>query len=225
MSRNQQKSRSVVDSLLYNTNLPFTDRVMLFPLPEKFKVSHIKNYSGSEDPTEHIETFRSYLVLHGTPDGIACQAFPLTLKGSARDWLGKFSSKSIDNFDTLGRRFLLQFLVGRRRRNPSAYLLTVTQKEMESLRDYIIRFNQEKLTVEDQKDDMILAALLNSNSANCQLMVELARRPPSSLQAFMDKAEDFVNGEEGIDGISANPSELQTTPRQETQGSSNQVRE
>ena len=29
---------SIVEDLMLNTNLPFTDRVMRFPLPDKFKV-------------------------------------------------------------------------------------------------------------------------------------------------------------------------------------------
>lgn len=62
----------MVDDLLLNTNLPFTKRVMRFPLLEKFKVPHIKMYNGSDDPAEHLVTYQTHHVLHRTPDEIAC---------------------------------------------------------------------------------------------------------------------------------------------------------
>jgi hypothetical protein len=57
-----------------------------------------------------MEGFRAHLALHGSPNEIACQAFLLTLKGVAKEWFGNLSPKSIDNFDTLRRQFLNQFL-------------------------------------------------------------------------------------------------------------------
>ena len=79
--------RSIMDNLMQNTSLPFTDRVMKFPLPEKFKVPHIDIYDVEGNPTDHTENFRAHLILRGTPDEIAFRAFPLTLKGRAREWL------------------------------------------------------------------------------------------------------------------------------------------
>jgi hypothetical protein len=38
--------------------------------------------------------------------------------GNARDWLMNLLPRSIDNFDTLGQKFLTQFMSGRVRRKP-----------------------------------------------------------------------------------------------------------
>ncbi|KAB8714926.1 hypothetical protein FH972_026408 [Carpinus fangiana] len=56
--------RSIVDDLMQNANFPFIDRVMRFPLPERFKVQHINRYDGDGNPTDHMENFRAHLILH-----------------------------------------------------------------------------------------------------------------------------------------------------------------
>ena len=49
MAQGRGEDRSIMDDLMQNTNLPFTNRVMRFPLPEKFKVTHIDIYDGNGD--------------------------------------------------------------------------------------------------------------------------------------------------------------------------------
>lgn len=92
------EDRSIVGNLLQNTNLPFIDRVIRFPLLEKFKVPNIDRYDRDDDLADHMESFRAHLVLHNTPDEIACRAFPLTLEGNAESGSGSI------------RQFLTQFL-------------------------------------------------------------------------------------------------------------------
>jgi hypothetical protein len=72
--------------MLEDESLPFTERVKAYPMPYKFKMPWIEKYDGSEDRQDHLEVFREHLILHGTPGEIACRAFPLTLKGVAKDW-------------------------------------------------------------------------------------------------------------------------------------------
>jgi hypothetical protein len=121
---------------------------MRFPLLGKFKDPQVDKYNKSGDHSNHIEGFCTHLALHGTPDKIACRAFPLTLKGVAKEWFGNLKPQSIDSFDMLGCQFLNQFLAIRRRKKNPAYLLSLVQRKAKSLKDYLQRFNQEKLTVE-----------------------------------------------------------------------------
>lgn len=141
--------RLVVEDLFRNTVFPFTVHITNFPLPEKFKVPHMLLFDGNSDPIEHLETYQAHLSLHGTQDKIACWAF----KDNARDWFGRLLPNSINNFDSLVKEFLSQFIVGSKCKNSSTYLFTVKQRQAESLEDYIIRFNHKKLTVDDPKED------------------------------------------------------------------------
>jgi hypothetical protein len=68
---NGDEARLVAKEILEDTHLPFSDRVMVFPMPDKFKMPRISKYDGSGDPTKHLENFRKHLVLHGTPDEIS----------------------------------------------------------------------------------------------------------------------------------------------------------
>ena len=160
------EGRSIAENLMSNTNLPFTDRALRFPLPDKFKVPWIDRYDGSGDPSNHMESFRAHLILHGTPDEIACRAFPLTSKRVAKEWFGNLNPKSIDNFDTLGCQFMNQFLAARRRKKNPAYLLSLVQGKTESLENYMQRFNQEKLTVESPNKQTDRTKIYTRNSMN-----------------------------------------------------------
>jgi hypothetical protein len=146
--------------MLEDESLPFTKRVKAYPMPDKFKMSRIEKYDGSEDPQDHLEAFREHLILHGTPDEIACRAFPLTLKGVAKDWFTGLPPKSVGTFKELGRLFLTQFLATRKRKKNATCLLTMRQGKEESLKDFMLRFNKEKLEVDSPDDKTILNALM-----------------------------------------------------------------
>jgi len=127
MERNGKSRSVVVDKFLRGTDSPFTRRVADYRLPEKFKVPQILSYAGDGDPLDHLENFRAHLDLHGTPDEVACRAFPLTLSGNARDWFRKLPPNSVDQFKKLSKIFLTEFLAFRTRKKPSGYLLSLHQ--------------------------------------------------------------------------------------------------
>jgi hypothetical protein len=66
------EGQSTVENLVVKTNLPFTDKVMRIPLPDKFKDPWVDKYDGSGDPSDHMEGFCAHLTLRGTSDEIAC---------------------------------------------------------------------------------------------------------------------------------------------------------
>ncbi|KAF5459049.1 hypothetical protein F2P56_023038 [Juglans regia] len=135
------------------------------------------------------------MTLHGFPGEVACGAFPLTLKGQAWGCFGALRPGLSSSFEKLAKHFLTQFIASRRRRKPTAYLLTVKQKEGENLKSYLTCFNKERLTTEDQDEKITLAALLGGVWPRSPFMAELARRTPSTLRDFMDWADEFVNAE------------------------------
>lgn len=112
MNQQERGKTTLVDNLLHGKASPFTCRISTIRLPEKFKVPSIAVFTRIEDSTEHLDSYRAHLDLHGTPPEVACRAFPLTLSGNARNWFQKLSLRSIDDFNDLGWKFLTQFLVG-----------------------------------------------------------------------------------------------------------------
>ena len=60
---------------------PFTDDIMVMPLPPKFKESiDIEGYGRTLDPQDHLNTFQSCMYLSGATDVIKCKAFSITLR-------------------------------------------------------------------------------------------------------------------------------------------------
>ena len=130
--------KMMVWEMLDDENLPFFEHVRAYTLPDKFKMPRVEKYDGSEDPQAHLEAFREHIVLHGTLDEIACRAFPLTLKGVVKDWFTGFFLKLVGTFKELGRLFLAQFLVTRKRKKSVTYLLILRQGKEETLKDFIL---------------------------------------------------------------------------------------
>jgi hypothetical protein len=184
--------------MLEDESLSFTDRVKAYPMPDKFKMPRIEKYDGSEDPQDHLEAFREHLILHGTPDEIACRAFPLTLKGVAKDWFTGLPPKSVGTFKELGRLFLTQFLATRKRKKNANCLLTMRQGKEESLKDFMLRFNREKLEVDTPDDKTMLCALMQGVRAEGPLMAEVGRKNVNkiTLPQFMKLTEEFIHQEE-----------------------------
>ncbi|XP_042939467.1 uncharacterized protein LOC122274497 [Carya illinoinensis] len=192
---------SSVESLLHQTDLPYSAQIMAVLLPPKFKVPQIDMYDRSKDPVDHLENFKAQTTFHGFQGEIACQAFPLTLKWTITGWFGTLKPKSIDNFEELAKQFLTQFMPSRRQRCPAAYVLTVKQKEDENLKTHLALFNKERLTTNEQDEKITLAALLEGVWLCSPFMEELARRTSSTLREFMDKADDFVSVEDTLQAL------------------------
>ena len=83
---------------------------------------------------DHIESFKTLMLLQMTPDEVMCRAFPSTLKGAARVWFGKLPSSTIGNFDQLSKSFVHHFIGKQRHNKPIGHLLNILQAEGQSLR-------------------------------------------------------------------------------------------
>jgi hypothetical protein len=144
----------LADSLFSTVVSPLTDRIMSCQLPSKFKMPEIPVYTGLGDPIEHLASFHAHTVLHTTLDEVACRAFPFTLAGGAREWFRTLPPRSISNFESLTRKFASQFMA-----DIVQQLMTIKQGPQESLRSYLLRFNQERLATESQNEQFIHCAI------------------------------------------------------------------
>jgi hypothetical protein len=209
----KDKSRSVVvDKLLMGTDSPFTRRVADYWLLEKFKVPQILCYARDGDPLNHLENFQAHLDHHGTLDKVACRAFPLTLSENAWDWFKKLPPNFVDQFKELSKIFLTEFLAFQTKKKPSGYLLSLHQQSNESLKEFMARFNGEKVMVEDLTKDMIFATIYQGISPEETSMKKLVRKQPSTLQGLMDKVEEFINQEETLKAMASSRLPQETTP-------------
>ncbi|XP_059434176.1 uncharacterized protein LOC132167275 [Corylus avellana] len=209
MEKKEKYKAAVVSKLFAGTETPFTKQVIDHPLPHKFKTPQIPSYSGVGDPIEHLKNYRIHLTLHAIPDEIASRAFLTTLSGNTREWFRSLAPNSVATFEDLARIFLTHFLGSRERKKPSRYLLTLHQREGESLKEFMIRFNTEKLKVENPTDGVIFSAVYNGISPDEPVARKIARKQPNTLQELLDKVEEFINEKETLKAMRS----AQKTPK------------
>ena len=78
-----------MDTLVQQTESPFTAEVLHFPLPAKFRMSQVEAFDGARDPVDHLNTYKNQMELHGYQDPVRCRAFAITLKGPALAWFNR----------------------------------------------------------------------------------------------------------------------------------------
>jgi hypothetical protein len=172
--------------------------VASFRLPKRFKVPNIKTYTGQKDPVEHLDNYRAHLELPGTLDEVACLAFPLTLSKNAWDWYRRLPPISIRNIDEFRKAFLTQFMARIVRRKPARTLMSIQQGHNESLKDFLQRFNQERLTTENPTEEFVHSALYQGIKKDGPLTADLAWRLMRYLHEFMERDDEFINQEEMV---------------------------
>ena len=130
----KDKGGKNLDGMIRRTDSPFTTEVLNRPLPPKFRLPQLESYDGSKDPLDHIESFKTLMLLQMTPDEVMCRAFPTTLKGAARVWFSKMPLGTIADFKQLNKGFVRHFIGKQRHKKPIGHLLNIQQAEGESLR-------------------------------------------------------------------------------------------
>jgi hypothetical protein len=102
------------------------------------------------------------------------------------------------NFDDFGKMFLTQFMAGIVQRKPTGSLMSLHQGPEESLKNFLMHFNQERLTTEDSTKEFIHYTLFQGLKKDGPLMVDLAWKLPHNLHEFMKSTEEFINQEETL---------------------------
>ncbi|XP_077217982.1 uncharacterized protein LOC143852482 [Tasmannia lanceolata] len=149
----------------------------------------VQQYDGTSDPVDHLETFRTLMLLHRASDGFLCRAFPTSLTGAARDWYSRLKPNSVDSFG--------DFMSSRRPRKTAASLMALHQEDDESLKEFIRRFNREGLQVPNLDPSAATNALL-AGAKSIEFRRTVARRNPHSLADLIAGAEEYISIEETL---------------------------
>ena len=121
----------------------------------------MESYDASKDPLDHLESFKTLMHLHGVADKIMCRAFPITLKGPARIWFSRLTPNSICTFKELSAQFASHFIKGHKYKKSTTCLMSIKQREDETLRSYIARFNKEALSIDEADDKILVTTFTN----------------------------------------------------------------
>ena len=126
-----------------------------------------------------------------------CRAFPTTLKGAARIWFSRLTPNSINAFKELSAQFTLHFIGGHRYKKSTACLISIKQREDETLRSYITRFNKEALSI-DEADDKILVAAFTNGLQKGKFLFSLYKNDPKTMSEVLYRATKYTNAEDAL---------------------------
>ena len=188
---------SDLDDLIHRIDSPFIMIVNSFPLPPKFRMPQVENYDRNKDPLDHLESFKTLMHLQGISDEIMCKAFPTTLKGPARVWFSKLTPNSISSFKELSAQFASHFIGGHKYKKSTAYLMNIKQREDETLRSYITRFNKEAFSI-DEADDKILVATFTNGLLKGKFLFSLYKNDPKTMLDVLYRATKYMNAEDAL---------------------------
>ena len=188
---------SDLDDLVNRTDSPFTASVNSFPLPHKFCMPQIDSYDRVKDPLDHLETFKTSMHLQGVADEIMCRAFPTTLKGAARIWFNQLMPNSISTFKELSAQFTAHFIGGHRYKKFTACLMSIKQREDETLRSYISRFNKEALSINKASDKILVTAFTNGLRKG-KFLFSLYKNDPKTMSDVLYRATKYMNAKDAL---------------------------
>ncbi|GKV22541.1 hypothetical protein SLEP1_g32403 [Rubroshorea leprosula] len=133
-----------------------------------FKIPHLETYDGLGDPDEHLHTYQAIMRIQNANDAMMCKVFPTTLKSTARRWEIKRTATE---------------------------LMQVHQKEGESLRDYMQRFNKATLDIDNVPDTICLSALLHGLKHG-RFLDDLLKNPSKTWNEVNDRSASFILSED-----------------------------
>ena len=188
---------SDLNDLVHRINSLFTAPVTSFPLPPKFRMPQVESYDGSKDPLDHLESFKTLMHLQGVADEIMCKAFPTTPKGPARVWFSKLTPNSINTFKELSTQFALHFIGGHRYKKSTTCLISIKQREDETLRSCKACFNKEALSIDEADNKVLVAAFMNGMQKG-KFLFSLYKNDLKTMSDVLYKTTKYMNVEDAL---------------------------
>ena len=157
----------------------------------------LETYDGTKYLLDHLESFKTLMLLQGVPNEIMCRAFPTTMKGSTRVWFNKIKPNSMSTFKEFSNSFITHFIKGQMHKCSTHALMQIKQWEDESLRSYVARFNKEALLI-DEADEMVLVKTFSSKLKEGEFLFSMLKNETKTMADMLFKATNYMNTEDAL---------------------------
>jgi hypothetical protein len=174
---------------------PLSVEIWGAPVPENFKPPHLSVFDGKSDPMEHVTTFNTRMVVVGAPDSLKCKLLAGTFSDAALRWYMNLPRFCILSYPDMTRKLIQQFSASLHRKVPATSLFNVWQGHNESLRDYLVRFNDTTIKVINPNQEVFVGAFQNGLREG-QFNESLAQKPADSMEEIIARADCYIKGEE-----------------------------
>lgn len=122
---------------------------MSHPKLECFKYPTLTSYDWTRDPKNYILNFQTLMVFYVEKYHILCKTFATNLCGFAITSFTNLPPYSIISFHDFAKKFIVTFITRVPTKQMSTHLFSVTHAPSKTLRDYITRFNNETLPIQE----------------------------------------------------------------------------
>ncbi|XP_070004697.1 uncharacterized protein [Nicotiana sylvestris] len=141
-------------------------------IPKKFRMLEILKYNGTIDPNEHVTSYACAIKGNDLEDdeieSVLLKKFRETLSKGAMIWYHNLPPNSIDSFAMLTDSFVKVHAGAIKVANRKSNLFKVRQKDNEILREFVSRFQIERMDLPSVTDDWAIQAFtqgLNEGSS------------------------------------------------------------
>ena len=97
----------------------------------------------------------------------------------------------------LSAQFTSHFIGGHRYKKSTACLMSIKQREDETVRSYITHFNKEALSI-DEADDKILVAAFTNGLRKGKFLFFLYKNDPMTMSEILYRATKYMNAEDAL---------------------------
>ncbi|XP_011083385.1 uncharacterized protein LOC105165930 [Sesamum indicum] len=133
--------------------------------------------------------------LYGQSAPIMAKLFATTLTVKAQEWFTNLPRGSIESYDQLVQKFNFHFASKKKQKRSATHLFNIRQREDETLKNFMGRFNNETLEVQELRIDMLVSILIHGLRKG-PFTSALARDPPNDVEQLMALAQKYIDEEE-----------------------------
>ncbi|GKV27692.1 hypothetical protein SLEP1_g36830 [Rubroshorea leprosula] len=196
---------------------PLNTKITQEPYPPGFRMPQFETYDGTKDPDDHLHAFFSIMQAQNASDALMCKMFPSTLRGNARTWYYTLRPNSINAYAELATSFATKFSSRRLIKKTTPELMRITQREGESLKNYMNRFNDAMLEVNAFDEAVGVTAVIQGLNHD-RFRDNLIKNTPTTFDEVNQRSLKFIKAEEYVLSKPQPPKEARTpTWRDESQ--------
>ena len=166
-------------------------------MPTHYITPKIAFLTGIEDPENQLTTFNAKMIISEGTNVIQCKMFMDTFTSTTLQWFSGIPDGHITSFSQFPTMFREQFSANKVKPLRIYDLFDVRQREGESLKDYLNRFNALTIRLQTHDEDMMITAFEQGITTG-PFSDSLIRNPTETFSEVRERVVAHIEAEEVV---------------------------